>query len=65
MIERAADDLAQIDRLGAWGNRAGFEAGHVEKIGDKAVEAFRFFLDRAGQLCGKSATTLALSIEAI
>jgi hypothetical protein len=39
-LQRRADDLRQIMRLQFRRHRAGFELGHVEKVGDEAVEPF-------------------------
>ncbi len=39
--QRAADDLAEIVRRRVRHDGAGFELGHVEQIGDEAVEPLR------------------------
>ncbi len=48
--ERAADHFAKIVRRRVWHNRAGFELGHVEKVGDEPVETFGFVDDRRQQI---------------
>ena len=48
--ERRADDLADIVRRGVRLDRAGFELGHVEQIGDEAVEPLGFLDDRRKQV---------------
>ena len=48
--QRAADDLADVVRRGVGDDRAGFEPGHVEQIGDEAVEPLGLVDDRGQQL---------------
>ena len=48
--QRAADDLAEIVQRGVRHDRAGFELGHVEQIGDEAVEPLGFVDDGAEQV---------------
>ena len=47
--QRGADDLAEIARRGVEGERARFEPGHVEQIGDEAVEPLGLVDDGAEQ----------------
>src|ERR1700678_2813433 len=47
---RSADDLAEIVGGGVGHERARFELGHVEQVGDEAVEAFGFLDDGADKL---------------
>ena len=44
--QRAADDLAESCKRDVRRDRAGFELGHVEQIGDEAVEPLRLVDDR-------------------
>ena len=46
--QRAADDLADIVPRGVRDDGAGFELGHVEQIGDEAVEPLGF-VDHGGE----------------
>ena len=48
--QRAADDLADIVQGDVRRYRAGFELGHVEEVGDEAVEPFRFIDDGRQQI---------------
>ena len=48
--KRRADDLAEIVRREIRRDRAGFELGHVEQIGDEAVEPLGFVDDRRQQV---------------
>ena len=59
--QRAADDLADIVRRGIGDDGTGFELGHVEQIGDEAIEALRLVDDRRQQigLLGSSASRVA------
>ena len=45
--QRAADDLAEVVQRGVGHDRAGFELGHVEQVGDEAVEPLGLVDDRA------------------
>ena len=44
--QRAADDLAEVVQRDIGRDRAGFELGHVEQVGDEAVEPLGFVDDR-------------------
>jgi hypothetical protein len=46
----AADDLAEIVQSDVWGDGAGFELGHVEQVGNKAVKPLGFVDDRRQQI---------------
>ena len=46
--QRAADDLAEIVPRGIRHDRAGFQPGHVEQIGDEAIEPLGF-VDHGGE----------------
>ena len=48
--QRAADDLADIMQGNVRRYGAGFELGHVEEVGDEAVETLRFVDDRRQQV---------------
>ena len=48
--QRAADDLAEIVQRGVRHDRAGLELGHVEQVGDEAVEPLGFVDDGRQQL---------------
>ena len=48
--QRAADDFAEIVQRDVRRDGAGFELGHVQQIGDEAVEPLRFVDDGAEQL---------------
>ena len=44
-LQRAADDLADVVRREVGRDGAGFQLGHVEKVGDEAVEPLGFVDD--------------------
>ena len=48
--QRAADDLAEIVQGGVRHDRAGLQLGHVEQVGDEAVEPLGLVDDRREQL---------------
>ena len=48
--QRGPDDLAEIVRCRIGHNGAGFELGHVEQVGDEAIEPLRFVDDGREQL---------------
>ena len=48
--QRAADDLAEIVQGDVRRHGAGFELGHVEQVGDEAVEPLRFVDDGRQQI---------------
>ena len=48
--QRAADDLAEIVQRGVGHDGAGFELGHVEQVGDEAVEPLGFVDDGREQI---------------
>ena len=60
--QRAADDFAEIVQRHIRRNRAGFELGHVEQIGDEAVEPLGFVDDGAEQLGFLACTELVAEI---
>ena len=45
-LQGGADDLADVVERSVRRDRAGFEPGHVEQVGDEAVEPLRFVVDR-------------------
>ena len=49
-LQRAADDLAEVVQRGVGHDRAGFELGHVEQVGDEAVEPLGLVDDGRQQL---------------
>ena len=50
-LQGAADDLAEIVRGPVRGDGAGLEPGHVEQIGDEAIQPFRFGEDGGEEVC--------------
>ena len=49
-LQRAAHDLAQVVRRGIRHDGAGLELGHVEQVGDEAVEPLGFLDDRGDEI---------------
>ena len=49
-LQRAADDLAEVVQRGVRHDGAGLELGHVEQVGDEAVEPLGFVDDGREQV---------------
>ena len=47
--ERAADDIAEIDQVGARHDGPGFQTCHVQEVGDEVIEPLGLFLNCADQ----------------
>ena len=46
----AADDIAYVDIVRTWLDRAGFEPCHIQQVGNEPVETLGFLLDGPDQL---------------